>query len=141
VPTSRALAHDEESSSEENAVAHDVLLVEEAAKLRRVCVETIRRAIIRGEVPGSLRIRACVRILAGEFLEARDDCLVALPRTLTAKELASFLRVHSDTVYAAVKNGEIDGVQWTGNALRLDRDRVIESIRCRAPGSRRRNAR
>ncbi len=45
---------------------------------------------------------------------------------ITVDELAALLRVNRKTAYAAIKRGEIPGVQRIGGALRAHRGAVLE---------------
>ncbi len=52
-----------------------------------------------------------------------------LPPVLTVDELASLLRVNRDTIYKAISEGKIPGIQKIGRRIRISRDAVIEWLR------------
>ncbi len=52
-----------------------------------------------------------------------------LPQVLKVAELADLLRMDRKSVYDAIREGKIPGVQRIGRAIRISRDAVLEWLR------------
>lgn len=49
-----------------------------------------------------------------------------LPALITVAELTALLRLHKQTVYELIREGEIPGVRKVGRHYRIHRDTVLE---------------
>jgi len=64
-----------------------------------------------------------------------NSTLTRLPTLLTVDEFANLLRVNRNTLYDAIKKGQVPGVRRIGRVIRICRATVLEWFRGQGPGT------